>query len=92
MGHIILNYERFQVGIYFWSVLIFLSQLLANLEWQILLQVTDTPGLLTRHDGSQPNSSISIQFFSMHFYQNEPMNGLFDFSYYTNFFVCKVLL
>lgn len=32
MGHIILNYERFQVGIYFWSVLIFLSQLLANLE------------------------------------------------------------
>ena len=62
MGHIVSNHERFQV-----QAFVFLPTLLCTLSHQIshqfcssffltlnkgiLLQVTDTPGLLTRHDG-----------------------------------------
>ena len=73
MGHIVSNHERFQV-----QAFVFLPTLLCTLSHQIshqfcsfffltlnkgiLLQVTDTPGLLTRHDGE-----LRLWFLNCHF-------------------------
>jgi hypothetical protein len=61
MGHIVSNHERFQVEPMAYLLTMTIEPLdltpillpcfLSQLNKGILLQVTDTPGLLTRHDG-----------------------------------------